>query len=45
MPTDAVPLFDAEHAEFMQGGISMNAAACGADLTPSVGKIRRPRRP
>lgn len=38
MGTDAGPLFDAEHAAFMQGGISLNMAACGADLAPSVAR-------
>lgn len=38
MGTDGGPLFDAEHAAFMQGGISLNMAACGADLAPSVAR-------
>lgn len=38
MPTDAGPLFDAEHSKFMQGGISINVAGCGADLAPSVAR-------
>ena len=38
MPTDTGPLFDAEHAAFMQGGISMNVAGCGANLAPSVAR-------
>jgi hypothetical protein len=32
------PLFDAELAAFMQGGISLNIGACGADLRPSVAR-------
>jgi hypothetical protein len=37
---DAVPtpLFDAELAAFMQGGISLNVGGCGSDLAPSVAR-------
>jgi hypothetical protein len=38
MDADATPLFDAELAAFMQGGISLNLAGCGADLAPSVAR-------
>jgi hypothetical protein len=31
-------LFDAELAEFMQRGISLNLAGCGADLAPSIAR-------
>jgi hypothetical protein len=31
MDVEASPLFDAELAAFMQGGISLNVAACGID--------------
>jgi hypothetical protein len=32
------PLFDDELAAFMQGGISLNLATCGADLRPGVAR-------
>lgn len=38
MDADATPLFDAELAAFMQGGISLNFGGCGADLAPSVAR-------
>ena len=38
MDVEASPLFDAELAAFMQGGISLNVAACGIDLAPSVAR-------
>lgn len=38
MSADATPLFDAELAAFMQRGISLNLAGCGADLAPSVAR-------
>lgn len=38
MDAEASPLFDAELAAFMQGGISLNVAACGIDLAPSVAR-------
>jgi hypothetical protein len=38
MDAVAIPLFDAELAAFMQGGISLNVAACGIDLAPSVAR-------
>jgi hypothetical protein len=38
MGADATPLFDAELAAFMQRGISLNLAGCGADLAPSVAR-------
>jgi hypothetical protein len=38
MDADATPLFDADLAAFMQRGISLNLAGCGADLAPSVAR-------
>ncbi|HEU4372455.1 MAG TPA: hypothetical protein VFS02_03145 [Telluria sp.] len=38
MGADGGPLFDAEHAAFMQSGISLHMAACGAELAPSVAR-------
>lgn len=36
MSIPAEALFDAEHAAFMQGGVSMSVASCGPSLRPSV---------
>jgi hypothetical protein len=37
MHADTIQI-EAEHAAFMQGGVSINAAAAGADLTPSIAR-------
>jgi hypothetical protein len=38
MPTETESLFDAEHAAFMQRGISISIASCGPDKMPSVAR-------
>lgn len=36
MPT--APLFDCDHAAFMQSGVSLHAASCGEDQLPSAAR-------
>lgn len=38
MTTEPAPLFDCDHAAFMQGGISLHAASCGEDHLPSAAR-------
>lgn len=38
MPTDTAPLFDADHAAFMQRGVSLSVASCGHANLPSVAR-------
>jgi hypothetical protein len=37
MPAETIQIAP-EHAAFMQGGVSINAAACGPDLSPSIAR-------
>lgn len=38
MAITAAPLIDAEHAAFMQGGVSISAGSCGSGKLPSLAR-------
>ena len=38
MSTAATPSIDADHATFVEGGVSISAASCGSDSLPSLAR-------